>query len=185
MTTTTLFKLIENFDFNGVSFVSIKAYCSDTSGNSEVADVLINVGGSYANMKAADLRTLQGANAKELATIDFGQALIEQALAEKIQSIVAPNVARSNGQKDAYINLNMSGTLKYCKATGNVMISGNVVRKKVIVEGVYKEVKSKPLTLAKKHIDKALDLKMAKIRYYSLKNILAKVNVNGDTIEIE
>lgn len=185
MEAKTFLQLIENFDFNGVSFVSIKKYCSDTSENSEVADVLINVGASYENMKAADLETLQNADAEKLVNENFGVELIKQALAEKIQSIVKPSEARSNGQKEAYIYLNKKGTLKYCKETKSVLISGTVVRKTVIVDGVFKEVKSRPLTLAKKHIDKVLDLKMAKIRYYKISNIIANVKVSGETIEIE
>lgn len=185
MTTTTIFALLESFDFNGVSFISIKGYCSDKSGNSEVADVLINIGASYANMKLSDLETLRGAKAGELANENFGIALIQQAIDEKIKSIESPSVARSQGQTEAYINLNKSGTLKFCKETKNLMISGTVVRKTIKKEGEYKEVKSRPLTLAKKHIDKVLDLKLAKIRYYKLTNILANVKVNGNTIEIE
>ena len=50
-----LIDLFKNFNFKGVSFVSLKGYSSDKSGNSEVADVLINVGTSYANMKKADI----------------------------------------------------------------------------------------------------------------------------------
>jgi hypothetical protein len=180
----TLLELCENFDFKGVSFVGIKSYCSDTSSNSEVADLLINVGASYENMKSADLETLRGANPKDLVTENFGLALIEQAIAEKIQSIVSPNENRSNGQKDAYTFLNPKGTLKLCKETKSVLIMGTVVKKNVIVEGVYKTVNSKPLTLAKKHIDKILNLKIAKIRHYKISNIIQNVRVNGDTIEI-
>lgn len=185
MKNSTLFSLIDNFDFNGVSFVSIKNYCSDKSGNSEVADIVINVGASYENMKISDLEVLKKADVSKLVTENFGQALLEQAIAEKIQSISAPNVNRSNGQKDAYIKLNSNGTLKYCKETKNVMISGVVVRKNVIIKGEFKEVKSKPLTLAKKYLDNVLDLKLAKIRYYKISNIIANVKVSGNTIEIE
>jgi hypothetical protein len=185
MKTTTFFELIENFDFNGVSFVSIKGYCSDKSGNSEVADVLINVGASYGNMKKSDLSTLEAANVNMLVSENFGKALIEQALAEKIKSIISPSETRSNGQKEAYINLNANGTLKYCKETKSVIISGVVVKKTIIQAGEYKEVKSRPLTLAKKHLDKVLDLKLAKIRYYKISNITANVKVSGNTIEIE
>jgi len=181
----TLLKLIEGFNFNGVSFVAIKGYCSDSSENSEIADVLINVGASYGNMKEADIETLKGAKLNDLVNDNFGHSLIEQALTEKLQSLVKPNEVRSNGQKEAYISLNDKGTLKYCKETGSVLISGTVVRKNVIKAGIYKEVKSRPLTLAKKHIEKVLDLKTSKIRYYKIANITSKVKVSGETIEIE
>ena len=183
-TNNDFFKLAEGFDFNGVSFVSIKGYCSDQSANTEVADILINVGSSYANMKEADLATLKAANASELANDNFGVALIQEAIDEKIKSILAPSKARSEAQTEAYVALNKKGTLKLCKETRSIVIAGTVVRKTVIVEGAYKEVKSKPLTLAKKYLDKALNLKMAKLRNYKLSNIIQSVKVNGDTIEI-
>lgn len=176
-------RLAENFNFGGVSFVSIRGYSSDKSENSEVADVIINVGASYENMKVADLATLQGADSKALVTDNFGLALIEQAIAEKIQSIVKPSEARSSGQTEAYVALNKAGTIKLCKATRSILISGSVIKKTVLKAGVFKSVNSKPLTLAKKHIEKVLDLKLAKLRYYKLANI-GKVKVNGDTIEM-
>jgi hypothetical protein len=185
MKATTLLNLCESFDFKGVSFISIKGYTSDSSDNSEVADLLINVGASYANMKNADLEVLTNASAKELATENFGVELIQQAIDEKIKSIVSPSENRSNAQKEAYVLLNTHGTLKLCKETKSVLIMGTVVRKTVRVEGVYKEVKSRPLTLTKRYIDKVLDLKLSKIRYYKLSNINATVKVNGNTIEIE
>ena len=185
METSTLLSLCETFDFSGVSFVSIKGYCSDKSDNSEVADLLINIGASYAKMRVADLDTLKKADLSELVNDNFGLAIIEQALEEKITSIIKPSENRSNGQKDAYVNLNKSGTLKLCKETKSVLISGVIVRKTIIKEGIYKEVNSRPLTLAKKHIDKVLDLKMAKIRFYKISNISVSVKVNGNTIEIE
>ncbi len=176
-------RLCENFNFGGVSFVSIRGYRSDKSENSEVADVIINVGSSYANMKAADLKTLKSANAKSLVTDNFGLALIEQAISEKIESIENPSEARFNGQIEAYVALNKAGTIKLCKATRSILISGVVIKKTVILEGTFKKVNSRPLTLAKKHVERELDLRLAKLRYYKLANI-GKVKVNGDTIEM-
>ncbi len=183
MKITALTSLIENFDFSGVSFISIKGYYSDSSG--EVSDVLINVGASYKNMKTKDLETLQGADALflETQTAEFDVDLLTEAIEAKIKSIVSPNKNRSQGQKNAYINLNERGTLKYCKNTKSVLIQGTVIRKTVLVKGEYKAVKSR-LALAKKHIDKVLDLRCAKMRYYKLSNIAKQVRVSGNTIEI-
>jgi hypothetical protein len=180
MENSTLFNFLGKFNFKGVSFVSLKGYSSDKSENSEVADILINVGASYENMKKSDLETLQSAIASELANDNFGVELIQQAIDEKIKSIVSPNENRSKGQTDAHIVLNNG--IKYCKETESLLISGTIVRKTIIVEGVYKEVKSKPLTLAKKHLDKVLDLKLAKIRYYKISN-LTTAKINGEVIE--
>ncbi len=177
-----LIDLFKNFNFKGVSFVSLKGYSSDKSGNSEVADVLINVGTSYANMKKADIETLKNAKVNNILSDNFGKSLLEEAIAEKLKSLTNPSENHSNGQKEAYINLNEQGTIKLCKETNSIIISGTVVRKTVIVKGEYKTVNSKPLTLAKKYVETALDLKTAKMRYYKLSNVGA-VKTNGDTIE--
>jgi hypothetical protein len=179
-----LFKLIEKLNFKGISFVSLKSYTSDKTENTEVADVLINVGISYESMKAKDLETLQLAklNAKEYTNDNFGVALIEQAIDEKIKSIVSPNENRSKGQTEAFIVLNNG--VKYCPNTDSLLISGTVVRKTVIVEGIYKTVNSRALTLAKKHLDKVLDLRLSKIRYYKVSNV-GSVKVTGETIEFD
>lgn len=184
MNVITLLSLIESFDFRGVSFVSIRNYTSDQSENTELQNTLINVGTSYENMKKEDLITLQNANPAELVTENFGQALIEQAIKEKIESIVNPSKRRSQGQKEAYIPLNEQKTLLYSKESKCVSIRGEVVSKRVVVEGEFKETNSKPITLAKRHIEKALKLRTAKIRTYKIDNILASVRVNGNEIEI-
>jgi len=178
--------LFESFNFDGVSFVSIKGYSSDKSENTEVADVLINVGVSYGNAKEKDLQTLKSADV-DLLTIacrDFSREVIEQAVQEKIKSIESPSENRSKGQQDAYIFLNEQKTLKYCPNTNSVLIFAMRVRKTVIKEGVYKEVKSKELTLAKRAVDRVLDLRCAKFKQYKLSNITA-IKTSGDTIEFK
>ncbi len=177
------FKLLAKFNFSGVAFVSLKNYSSDKSDNTEVADILINVGITYEKLKADDLETLKACKRSIASFVNenFGIAILEQAVDEKIKSIESPNENRSNGQIEAFTILNNG--MKYCHATDNLLISGVVVRKTVRVEGEYKEVKSRPLTLAKKYLDKVLDLKMAKMRYYKLSN-LGTVRVNGDTFEV-
>jgi len=63
-------------------------------------------------------------------------------------------------------------------------IRGYVHAKTVLVEGVYPKVNSRPLTLAKKKINK--NLKRDKIRTFKINvNQLHLVKVNGLTLEIE
>ena len=176
------FELLSSFNFAGVSFVSIKGYSSDKSDNTEVSDILLNVGQSIENSKKADLKTLQDADLKPFVTDLLTLDVLELARAEKIQSIVAPDANRSNGQKEAYITI--SSGLKFCKNTESLLIQGFQVRKTVIRKGEFKAVKSSAKTLAKKHLDKVLDLKMAKFKYLKITNITASLRVNGDTFEI-
>ena len=176
--------LFNTLNFDGVSFVSIKGYCSDQSGNTEVADVLINVGVSYGNAKEKDLQTLKSANIDHLTIVckDFSREVIEQAVQEKIKSIESPNENRSPGQVDAYIYLNSQKTVKYCPNTESVVIWAMVVKKTVLKKGDYKVVKSRELTLAKKAIENILDLRCAKFRTYKISNMKA-VKTSGDTIQ--
>lgn len=177
-----LFNILSSFNFAGVSFVNIKGYCSDKSGNSEIADTLMNVGASIENAKAKDLEDLKNANLLELVNDDFDLETLELARAEKMQSIVKPNENRSNGQKDAFMPL--CNGVKFCLATESIIINGFRVRKTIIRKGEFKAVKSSKKTLAKKYLDKVLDLRMAKFRYMKLSNILGEIKVNGDTLEI-
>ena len=181
METSNLYKLISKFNFNGVSFVSLKNYSSDKSENTEVADILINVGVSYVNMKQSDIETLKNAREIDLITDSFDMELIKEAIKSKLESLTNPNENRSKGQTENLVHLNNG--IVYAPNTDNLLISGVVVRKTVLKSGIYKEVKSKPLTLAKKHIEKMLDLKTSKIRYYKLSN-LGTCRVSGDTFEI-
>jgi hypothetical protein len=181
MENSTLFSLISKFNFDGVSFVSLKGYKSDKSDNTEVADHLINVGVTYESLKKKDLELLQNANAKELENENFGVAIIEQAIEELIKSIVSPNERRSTAQKESVIRLNNG--MQYCPNTDSLLIVGTEIRKTVIVKGEHKTVNSKPLTLAKKYVTKALNLPTSKIRRFSLKN-LSGAKVMGETFEI-
>lgn len=65
---------------------------------------------------------------------------------------------------------------------GTVSITGLVEDKQVITKGVYKEVNSKPLTLAKKEIEKGL--KSSRFRRYLLHNV-SRAAMNGEVLEIE
>lgn len=186
MENTKFYQLLASFNFNGVSFVGLRGYTSNKSDNTEVADIRINVGVTYAKAKETDLTTLTGAKkvAASLATAEFNEALILQAIDEKIKSIVAPNENRSNGQKEAYIILTANGSLKYCPETDNLLIWGKVISKNVLVKGEYKKVTSKPITLAKRYLDKVLDLDMAKFRQYIVTNTTS-LKIRGEEFEID
>ncbi|RLD60177.1 MAG: hypothetical protein DRI95_15975 [Bacteroidetes bacterium] len=72
-----------------------------------------------------------------------------------IKSIVLPNVRRSNAQKNAFERLNKN--VQYCKETNQFSIfGGQRIAKEIIINGIYKTVKSKPLTLAKNKESKSI-----------------------------
>lgn len=80
---------------------------------------------------------------------------------------------------DAYIDLDCPG-LKVHMATGDVHVMGLKVTKVVLVEGAYRTVKSKPLTLAKKEIEKLLPT--SRLRQFNLGN-RTTVRIDKQTLE--
>jgi len=173
---------LNSFNFGGVSFVSIKEYSSDSSGNTEVSNVLLNVGASYEKAKEKDIARVKELDVKKIANSDFDVVLLKKAKEEMLKSLISPSENRSNGQKDAYVQL--ANGIKFALNTENLLIWGKLVRKDVLVKGERKTVNSKPLTLAKKFITKALDLETAKFRQYKAVVNAEKVVVRGDTFEM-
>ena len=159
----------------GVSFVSIRNY---TNQNGETSNNLINVGISYENAKEKDIETLQKLDFKKH---DFKSpnTLIEEARKELIAAFKKPNVARSNGQIDAYTHI-FAG-VKVHNETGELYVYGYRENKTVLVEGVYKSVNSAPLTIAKNELRKLL--RTGKFTQYAIE-IGNEIRANGQTLEL-
>lgn len=186
-------KVIENLEKTlknsptGVSFVSINGY---TNSKGEVSNVLINVGVNYGNVKAKDLNYLQNLNVD---TVNIPTKIGEAKRREAINSLndakdaliasqIAPSVTRSNGQKNAYTRLSAAPQIKVHNESGKIYIEGYQVNKKVLVKGTYKEVNSRPLTIAKNAIKEGM--KVSKIRQYSLTEI-KNMTINKNTLEFK
>lgn len=186
-------KLFDKFNgLNGASFISINNYLAKTSG--ELANHRLNVNISVKNAKETDLNRLRNCTDKDLemiskaSNIDFEtckQALSEMlASAEKnLSENIEDRTNQSKGQSDAFITLTKNGSVKLHKDTLAVHIFGMHIDKTVLVKGEYKQVKSKPKTLAKKAITKHLDLRAEKFRTFILANA-DNLKVSGDVIEI-
>jgi hypothetical protein len=158
----------------GVGFVSIRGY---ENRYGEVSNNLINVGASYENAKKKDIEYLENL---DLTTIETKTDLVtlEKARTELINSLISPDKARSNGQKNAYTNI-CTG-LKVHNETGDVYVWGFRVKKDVIQKGDYPTVNSRPKTIAKNELRKGM--KTAKFTQYKVANI-EQMNLNGDTLE--
>ena len=151
----------------GSTFVGIRGY--ESKGTGEVANHTIVAGYSYANAKAHDLAIVQAANAGDLATeLDQPVELVEQALAEITKSLTKPDAARSEGQINAYTHV--GNGIKVHNETGDLYVHGLTVSKKVLVAGTYKTVNSKPITICKNKVKKALGLRTDKVRTYIFNN---------------
>jgi hypothetical protein len=86
---------------------------------------------------------------------------------------------RSNGQTDAYVKI--ANNIKYNIENGQIHIFAKEVRKTVLTEGVYPEVKKQKKTIAKDDIRK--HMKSSKYRNYIVTEVQT-IRLNGDTIEI-
>jgi hypothetical protein len=158
----------------GVSFVSIKGY---TNSYGEVSNNLVNVGASLTNAKAKDIETLQSLNVTELGGDTI---LLEKARVELINSFIAPNENRSNGQIDAYTIV--AKGIKVHNETGEIYVFGLRTSKTIIEQGVYPIVNSRPLTIAKNTLKK--DLKSSKFTQYKI-SATSVIKANGEELIFE
>ena len=107
--------------------------------------------------------------------------IVETAIAE----MQTTNVKRSTAQKDAFIPI--TNAIKLCKESGLLHIYAMAVWKsETIVEGVYKEVKSRPKTIAKNVAKKYFNLRTAKYRSFIVHpDMISEVAINGDVIGLK
>ena len=171
-------------------FVSIPSY---TNSKGETASYVINGNVTYQNVKENDNKKLhecsdeilqQVANEKE---IDI--AIVRTALSELITSsdrnlTEDDRTAQSEAQKDIYVHFGKG--LKMHKDTERFHIDGLIVSKKVIVEGNYPRVNSRPKTIAKNAIKKALELQSRKYRSFIVERGHCEyINLSGMTATTE
>ena len=159
----------------GVTFVSIRNY---TNSHNEVSNNLVNVGASYENAKRKDIETLENLNVSEH-SFKSTPDLIEEARIELIKAFLKPDENRSQGQINAYTQI-VPG-VKVHNETGVLYVYGYRENKTTLKQGEYKEVKSKPLTIAKNELRKLL--RTGKFTQYALE-IGNEIKANGNTLEL-
>jgi hypothetical protein len=164
------------------SFVRILNYTNDKAG--EVSNYTINLGVKYENAKQSDAEFLL--DTENIKNVDFGSEVVKaasvEAWNEMLESRLAPTAktqAQSDGQSDAYVTLCPNVRLHI--AEQRIFIYGFVVKKDVLVEGIYKSVNSSAKTLAKRKIEK--HLKATQFRQFAFDK-LQSVKVKGEEIEI-
>jgi hypothetical protein len=158
----------------GVSFVSIKGY---TNSYGEVSNNLVNVGASLTSAKYSDIETLQSL---DITAFNGDSILLEKARIELINSFIAPNENRSNGQIDAYTII--AKGIKVHNQSGEIYIFGLRKSKTTLVDGVYPQVNSKPLTLAKNTLRR--ELKSSKFTQFKL-SATSVIKLNGEELIFE
>jgi hypothetical protein len=151
----------------GSTFVGIRQYTA--KGTGEEANHTILAGYSYDNAKQHDLAIVQSADAEALATqVNQPVELVQQALAEIEKSLTKPDKARSEAQANAYTHV--GNGLKIHNDNGDLYVHGLTVSKKILKAGEYPTVNSKPITICKNKVKKALGLRTDKIRTYIFNN---------------
>lgn len=207
LTLNNLKILIKLTEVNGCSFVNIKDYCSEKSGNTEVADALINVGASYANMLAKDVVKFETLDLNEIDVnkfdyrklnvgepFDFEAETQSEEYKTALESFKTAVVAalpvalmELQGAKktiDTSADIALNKVLFFNMNTLNLAIKGQIVNKSVKVEGSFKIVKSAPKTIAKQLINNFVNSRAASLRRYNLSNIITRINVNGIQLDI-
>jgi hypothetical protein len=159
---------------NKITYIAVNNY---TNSANEKSNNLINIGIKYENQKNKDIEFLKNL---DIQSIPFHSSLIdiEKARIALIESFLKPNVNRSNGQKNAYYTIN--SCIKVHVETGEVYIYGYRENKTILIEGEYKEVDSKPLTIAKNELRRLL--KTNKFKYFKLSN-LETLKANKEVLE--
>jgi hypothetical protein len=103
-------------------------------------------------------------------------ACFDEALEAKQKSKTEPTERVSN---DVWLN----GALVFNLTTLRLSVFGTSLNKEVKQEGIFKIVKSKPLTVAKQIIDKCTEMTGAKLRRFAIDN-LNGLKMQGETIEL-
>jgi hypothetical protein len=173
----------------GTSFVGVKGY-ENTQG--EISNQTFVVGINYLEMLKKDLETLKQFDTNTLkdkmdievlnqAKNELVESLEKRLLSEgekaKLLSEGDTTMIRSKAQEDAYISLGKGLRLQ----GEDIYLFGLMVRKEVIKQGEYKEVKSRPLTIAKNMIKKNAELREVKFKNFKLGKA-EELNLRGITI---
>ncbi len=171
----------------------------ETKGTGEVQDVTLAIGFSIETMYEKDVIELESRIYTDVFVHSDGHhtqmTALERQAAEKILASRRESLDKGIGNNSAYTQgpdsrggegtwLHIPGLpgVKIHKETGSLNLAGILVRKDVIVPGVYKTVNSAPLTLARRSIEKTLP--SGKFRTYSLENV-GTIRLNGETLTIQ
>lgn len=171
----TLIDLIQKG--KGAKFASFKYRAKGTG---ELSKIVVILGAKTENLYKKDIEILT-----EMIPNLSGLA---QEAAMKILKSRNESLLKGIGNNDAYTHkdtyvypVGLEG-IRVHKETGEVYVNGLVEHKEVIEPGEYKEVKSRPLTIEKKKIEK--ELPSGRYRMYVLRNI-KRAALNGEVLEIE
>lgn len=159
-----------------------------TSEEGEVSQQLINVGIPYQTVIETSFNQLDSLDKSELyaeaASQSIDNSLIDQAI-DTLRDSLSQSLNRAEQfSTDEVSNFEyLSNGIKMHRETKELYLSGLVRNKKVLVSGTYKETKSRPATLAKKIVEKKLNV--SKYRMFKISPLqLHEVGSEGKTLII-
>lgn len=158
----------------GCQFVRITNYHNSAG---EVSDQTILVGANYMNMKERDVEKIKNADVKKFVGF-YDETILKEALKQILASYTKPDEEKPP-RKQVYRNVGRG--IKVHIESGELYIQGWAISKDVKVKGVYKEVKSKPLTTAKRYLEKALRLRSPKFKIFPLGKA-ESISMNGEKL---
>lgn len=171
---------------SGAQFASF-TYRAKESGELARHTVVLNF--SMRNLYEKDVVTVEAIAATETDPLKLQAAQeILSSLAVSLQGGIGNNPAYTHSEEargegnQTYVSIPSLPGVKVHRETGDVYVYGLSENKVVLEPGTYKEVKSKPLTIAKNGIRKVL--RSGKVRQYSLGS-LVEARINGDTLELD
>ena len=163
---------------NGCTFMS---FLYTTKGTGETSRYVINFGIDYRSACENDRNLLEAYQPKN--------ELEVTAKAEMLQSLtetLTEGVSQSYTQKDTFEAIGKG--IRQHKETGEIYIYGFVQSKEVVAEATNpkKPVNSRPLTLAKKGIEKTLEFKRNKfVQFVINPDNIAGIKTKGELIEVQ
>lgn len=157
-----------------------------TKKTKELARYTVILGFSYHNLVEKSITELDILIRENTETWDkITKEAAKEVMASLVKTMEAHAVGEQNEdytKKDQYIPFGAG--LNINTNDNTVQLFGLLQSKVTIEEGVYKEVKSAPLTIAKKKIQKMLPI--SKFREFALDiSNVEKAKVNGELFEVE
>lgn len=177
---TALKSKLENINTpTGSTFVGL-TYTA--KGTGETARYVVNMGVSYKNTVTKSFKSLEEVEVENLSGLEV-EALAEvKASLQNTLDNMEKGLTNDNYTKAATYVAIYDG-LKVNVNDGTFEVNGMIVSKKVLVEGVYKKVNSRPLTIAKEKLKK--NLPVSKYRSFCLDNdCLDTIRIGGCELEV-
>lgn len=188
-----LIELTGSLENVGARFARLNEYRSDKSDNTESASHTVLLNFSYANMLKDEKEKLLNfdvntvdVDAFDYSRINTGSLTLEQykravkdALPTALAEMNAPKQVKDTSN-DVWLNKVMVFNLN----TLRLSIVGEAIKRAVVEEGEYKQVKSAPLTVAKQLIRKQAGCRSDKYRRFAIDNFEGEAKLQGETLDI-